>query len=241
MFATAFRGSGEIMKRLLWITTLIPLFATISQQSKAVEVTVGEVQINLAAPKGYCPLDKQNSAERQVLDAMQQVNQGRTEELGAFAQCDRLKAWREGKADDLGNTADYQVSLNMKGRRLSAEREIPGMCATFRKQGAAIVRDMKEENKKRVESVEIFAKNVKLNSQKMYGVLHEDKSGCYVGFVQKLAINDKMETVFIVSAITVVKNKMIFFYHGSTLDGPSAIQRLLATSRATVEATLAQN
>jgi hypothetical protein len=241
MLAMALWGSGENMKRLLWITTLIPFIAIISQRSKAVEVTVGEVQINLAAPKGYCPLDKQNPAESQVLDAMQQVNQGRTEELGAFAQCDRLKAWREGKADDLGNTADYQISLSLKGRRLSAEREIPGMCATFRMQGAAIVKDMKEEINKRFDSVELFAKSVKINTQKMYGVLHEDKNGCYVGFVQKLVINDQMETVFIVSAITVVKGKLIFFYHGSNLDDPSAIQRLLATSRSTVEATLAQN
>jgi hypothetical protein len=146
------------MKILLWIATLIPLIAIISQQSKAVAVTVGEVQINLAAPKGYCPLDKRNPAESQVLDAMQQVNQGRTEELGAFAQCERLKAWRDVKADDLGNTADYQVSLNMKDRRLSAEREIPGMCATFRKQGAAFINNIKEEIDKRVESVELLPK-----------------------------------------------------------------------------------
>jgi hypothetical protein len=129
----------------------------------------------------------------------------------------------------------------MKDRRFSAEREIPGMCATFRKQGAAIVENTKEEIDKRIESVELFAKHLKIDTQEMYGVLHEDKNGCYAGFVQKLVINDKVKIVFIIGAITVVRGKMIYFYHGSSLDDPSAIQRLLDTSRSTIGATLGQN
>jgi hypothetical protein len=229
------------MKRLLWITTLIPLIAIITQQSKAVEVTAGEVQINIAAPKGYCPLEKQNPAESQALDAMQQLSKGRTEVLGAFAQCERLKAGREGKANDIGNIAHYQLSLSTKGQRLSAQQVIPSVCAEFRKQGATIIKDAKAEINKRLESVEILAKQLKLNTQKIYGALHEDKTGCYVGIIQKFSDNGKIETVFTVDAITVVKGKVIHFYHDGNLDGRSAIQRLLATSRSTVEATLAQN
>jgi hypothetical protein len=75
----------------------------------------------------------------------------------------------------------------------------------------------------------------------MYGVRHEDKTGCYTGIIQKFKNKDKIETLFTVNAITVVKGKLISFYHYDNFGGPSTIQRLLATSRSTIEATLAQN
>jgi hypothetical protein len=239
MDTTSFLETGENMKRLLRIAALIPFIAVITPQSKAMEVSAGDVQINLAAPKGYCPLEKQYPAESQALDAMQQAIQN--EELGAFALCDRLKAWREGKTNNIGNIANYQLSVRTKAQRLSAQQVIPSVCAEFRKQGAAIVKDAKAEINKRLESVEILAKQLKLNSQKIYGVLHEDKTGCYVGIIQKFSDNGKIETLFTVDVITVVKGKIIHFYNDANLDGPSAIQRLLAVSRSTIEATLAQN
>jgi hypothetical protein len=227
------------MKGLLWVATLGLFIAIVTQQSKAVEVSVGELQINLAAPKGYCPLEKENPAEGQMIAAMQQAI--RNEELAAFVPCDRLKAWREGKTNDIGNTADYQLSLNAKDKILSPLLVIPSVCAEFRKQGAKIAKGTKEEFNKRIESVEILAGQLKLNTQKIYGVLHEDKTGCYVGIIQKFEVKGKIEIVFTVDAITVIKGKIIYFYYNGNLDGASAIRRLLATSRATIEATLAQN
>jgi hypothetical protein len=239
MCETAFLGTGENMKRLLWVTALGLFIAIVTRQSDAVEVSAFDVRINLPAPKGYCPLEKQNPAESQALDAMQQGI--KNELLSAFAQCDRLKAWREGKANEIGNTANYQLSLSTKAQRLSAQQVIPSVCAEFRKQGATIVKDAKAEINKRLESVEILAKQLKLNTQKVYGVLHEDKTGCYIGIIQKFEVKGKIETLFTVDAITVVKGKIIYFYLDGDLDGSSAIQRQLATSRSTIEATLAQN
>jgi hypothetical protein len=232
---------GRIMKGLLWIVALVLFAVVATQQTKALEVIVGEAKIKIAGPKGYCALDKKHPADSQTITTMQQSIQGRNEEVAVFARCDRLKAWRDGKADNLGNTADYQVSLRMKGQNVSAQQAIPGVCAEFRKKGVALVKGAENEIDERYDSVKELAGKLKINSQEMYGILHEDKSGCYAGIIQKLNINDKAETVFIVQAITVVKGKMLFFYHGSDFDGPSAIQQLLDTSRSTIAATLAQN
>jgi hypothetical protein len=230
------------MKRLLCVTALLPFIAVITEQARAVEVSVGEVQINLAAPDEYCLLEKEHPMDSEALNVMQQAIQGRNEELALFVPCGRLKAWREGKAEGFGdNTADYQILLDAKSKKFSPQQVIPRVCSDFRKQGEKISKKAVEEFNKNLDSIELFAKNVKVNSQEMYGVLHEDRTGCYVGFVQKTAIYDKIETWFTVHAVTVVEGKAIYFFYNDKFDNPAVIQRILATTRSTIEATLAQN
>jgi hypothetical protein len=229
------------MKGLLRIAALVLLTAGIVQQSKALEAKVGELRINLAAPKGYCPLEEQNPADSQVIAAIQQSVQGRNEALASFAECDRLKAWREGKADDLGDTADYQVSLRTKGQKVSAGQTIRSVCAEFRKNGKAIYKQAEGELSKRLESFNALTGELKMNSPKMYGVLREDKTGCYIGVMHKILANDKTHTLFIVQTITVVKGQVVFFNYTGAFDALPVIQRLLAVSHSTIEATLAQN
>jgi hypothetical protein len=229
------------MKRLSLICSFL-LFATaIVQHARALEIAVGEARIKVAAPNGYCPLDRKHPLDIHVITATQQAIQPRNEELAMFVACDRLKAWRDGKTDDLGDTADYQVQVKMKTQNFSAQEMIPTTCKILRKQGAAIVKGTEGQIAENFKSIEALAGKIQLNSQEMYGVLHEDKTGCYAGLLQKLELNDKPETVFVVMTITVVKGKVLYFYHGSSLTGPSTIARLLSTSRSTIAATLAQN
>jgi hypothetical protein len=229
------------MKRLLWVTALVLLIEGVAQQSMALEAKVGELRINLAAPKGYCPLEEQNPADSQVIAAIQQSIQGRNEALAAFAECDRLRAWREGKAGDLGDTVDYQVSLRTKGQRVTAGETIRSVCAEFRKNGKAIFKNAEGEINKRIESFNTITEKLKLNSPQMYGVLREDKTRCYIGVMQKVSVNDKTQALFIVQVVTVIKGQVVFFNYTGAFDAPSAIQRLLAESHSTIEATLAQN
>jgi hypothetical protein len=139
-------SSGDARFR---ITTLGLFIAIVTQRSHAVEVSAGGVQINLAAPKGYCPLEKQNPAEIQAIAAIQQAIPH--EELAAFAPCGRLKAWRAGKTNDIGNIADYKLSSGTKGQRLSEQQVIPSVCAEFLKQDAAIVKAVKAYINKELE------------------------------------------------------------------------------------------
>jgi hypothetical protein len=219
----------------------IVIAATWFQPAQALEVSVAEVRIKVAAPDGYCPLDSKHPMDSQVLAATQQAIQSTNEELAVFVACDRLKAWHDGKTDDLGDTADYQIKHDMKTRNFPPDKILPVTCSLLRKQGANLIKSKQEQIMKDLNSIKAFAGTVKLNDQKLYGVLHEDRTGCYAGLVQTLEVDGKLTTGFVVMAIIVVKGKVLYLYHGSDLVGPETITRLLKTSQETVAATLAQN
>lgn len=229
------------MKHPLVVCLFLILAIIVVPSAQAVEVAVAEKKIKVNGPKGFCQLDIKHPMDSQVIAATQQAIQSHNEELAMFVDCQRLKDWRNGKTDDLGDTADYQVPLKMKTQSFASNEIISATCDVFRKQGAAIIKDTGEQIANNFNSIEAFAGKIQLNNQKMYGVLHEDKSGCYAGVVQKLQIKNKAQTIFIILAITVVKGKIIYVYHSSGLKSGETITRLLKTSRETVAATLAQN
>ena len=110
-----------------------------------------------------------------------------------------------------------------------------------RKNGAVAFKDAADLNKG-FEAMTALAGNVKVNSQELYGVLHEDKTGCYWGGIQKLKINNsKVKNLFIIQGITVVKGKALVFCDARSLGSASAIQAQLGAVRSTIAATLAQN
>ncbi len=229
------------MKRLLFIGLILLAAIATVRHAEALEVVVGKTTINLAGPQGYCPLDKKNPLDGTFWTAMQKTIQGRNELLAVFAACDRLKSWRAGKTDNLGDFAGYQVSLKAKSGQFVAEKMVPVICAEFRKQGSAITDRAKKEITKNINDIEEFAGKLQINSQKFYGVLHESKTECYTGIVQKIQVEKEVETIVTVAAVTVIKGKLLFFNHTGTLADSSTVNRLLKTSRATIKAALSQN
>lgn len=231
-----------MMKRLIAISAFLLFSIATAQQVNALEVVVADTKVKLATPKGFCLLDKKNPKDNQVIVGTQQALQGRKELLARFAPCDRLKAWREGKAPDLGDSADYQILTTMKAQKVSSRETISSVCTEFRKQGSAsVAQGGTDAINKGLDSIKALAGNVKVNSQKMYGVLHEDETGCYAGLIQKIQTPSKVTTAFTVMTVTVVAGKIIYFYHGGDFDDTSVVKRLLDTSRSTMRATLAQN
>jgi hypothetical protein len=219
----------------IFLACILSLFAaTRLQPAQALEVSVAGTPINVAAPDGYCALESKHPMDSQVIAATQQAIQSVNEELALFVACDRLTAWRDGKTDDLGDTADYQVQSKLKTQNFSPEKILPVTCTLLRKQGGDILNGKQEQIAKDFNSIKALAGQVKLNEQQVYGVLHEDKTGCYAGIVQKFEVSGKAETVFVVMAITVVKGKVLYLYHGSGLSDPETITRLLNTSRTTI-------
>jgi hypothetical protein len=207
----------------------------------AIEVTVGQTKLVLVAPRGFCPLDRRHSVDSQFIDLMQQAAQGDKEVLGAFANCRRLRSWRAGSADDLGGIFSYAVSLLAKNFDASALIDLPTMCATFRQQGVGITKNAERATAERIDEIKELAGKIELNSMQMYGVLHEDDMGCYLGTVQKFKIGESVETTFSVNVFTVIKRKMIFAVHQSDFKDETVVQRSLAISRETVAAMLARN
>lgn len=209
-------------------------------EATAVEVTIGQTKIELVGPKDFCQLDKKHSLDSQVLDLTQQTIQGRNELLAMFADCARLAAWHDGKADDLGNTFDFQVSL--KAKNLNATKAaVTDICGALRKQAAEISKTAEGLAASNIKAIKELVGKVEFNSLQIYGILHEDDTGCFFGGVLKMKIEDKVEVLFNVGAVTVVRSRLVFANHGGDSKDESAAKRLLATSRETVAALRARN
>jgi len=207
----------------------------------AVEVNVGQTKLELLAPKGFCPLERSVPIDSGLIDIMQQAVQGRNEVLAAFAECGRLKAWRAGEAEDAGDVFSYVVSLKVKDVTASVKTHVSSSCALLRKQGAAFVKGAGEFNADRIKDIKALAGKVELNGMQMYGVLHEDDTGCYFGTMQKYKFDTGVETTFSVKTITVIKGKLIFTEHEDFFKDAAVIKRLLTTTRETIAAVLARN
>jgi hypothetical protein len=206
----------------------------------AVEVTIGQAKIELVGPRNFCLLDKKNSLDSQVLDITQRTIQGRNELLAMFADCTRLAAWHDGKADDLGDTFDFQVSLKAKNMN-ATKAAVTDICGALRKQAAEISKTAEGLAASNVKAIKELAQKVEFNSLKIYGVLHEDDTGCYSGSVLTMKVEDRVEVLFNVGAVTVVKSRLVFANHGGDTKDETGAKRLLATSRETVAAFRARN
>jgi len=157
-----------------------------------------------------------------------------------FADCTRLAAWHDGKADDLGDTFDFQVSL--KARNLNATKAaVTDICGALRKQAAEISKTAEGLGASNIKAIKELAGKVEFNSLQIYAILHEDDTGCYFGSVLKMKIEDKVEVLFNVGAVTVVRSRLVFANHGGDSKDESGAKRLLATSRETVAALRARN
>lgn len=212
----------------------------ISHQVDAFEAVVGQAKIELVGPKDFCPLDKKHSLDSQVINLTQQTIQGRNELLAIFVDCARLASWHEGAVDDLGDTFDFQVSLRAKNINAN-KAAVTDICGGLRKQGAEIFKTAEGLAATNVKAIKEFAGKVEFNALQVYGVLHEDDTGCYFGAILKMKIEDKVELHFNVGAVTTIKSKLLFANHGSDFKDESTVKRLLATSRETVAALRARN
>lgn len=212
----------------------------ISHQAGALEVAIGQTKIELVGPKDFCPLDKKHSLDSQVINLTQQTVQGRNELLAIFVDCARLASWHDGKIDDLGDTFDFQVSLRAKNVNAN-KAAVTDICGAFRKQGAEIFKTAEDLAAANVKAIQEFAGKVEFNALQIYGVLHEDDTGCYFGAILKMKIEDRVELQFSVGAVTIIRNRLVFANHGSDFKDEGTVKRLLATSRETVAALRARN
>jgi len=237
-FIRGYRVRG--MKYLLFVGLAFAGAFGLPDKAAAVDVIVGQTKIELVGPKNFCLLDKKHSLDSQVLDLTQQTIQGRNELLAMFADCTRLAAWHDGKADDLGDTFDFQVSLRAKNLNAS-KAAVTDICSTLRKQATEISKTVEGLVGSNVKAIKELAGKLEFNSLQIYGILHEDDTGCYFGGIVKLKIEDKVEVLFNVGAVTVVRSRLVFANHGGDSKDESGAKRLLATSRETVAALRARN
>jgi len=241
-------GSGSVDNGAAMIKHFLLAGALLTAgDAAATEVTIQFTKVTLVAPKGFCPLDWQRLSDSRELGIMQQIAQGSSEVLGAFADCQRLGPWRAGETDDLGETFRYAVPLVAKNYTASRRTEVPAICDAYRKRGAALVKGAEERKIANFKDIKELAGKIELISMQMYGVLHEDTAACYIGIVERYKIEDNVETSFSVVALTTIKRKLIITgYDGSYEDGNvikrlDVIKRLLATQRETIAELVERN
>src|SRR5215831_9123124 len=120
-------------------------------------------------------------------------------------------------------------------------RAVADVCGALRKQAAEISKTAEGLAASNIKAIKQLAQKVEFNSLQIYGILHEDETGCYFGGVLKMKVEDRVEVLVNVGAITAVKSRLVFANHGGDTKDETGAKRLLATSRETIAAFRARN
>ncbi len=215
------------------LATLALLFGLLPA-STAVAEMVGSVSIALPPPAGFCKLTEDNASDRRVINTIaESLTKVGSKLLVMSADCRQLADWRARKRPLLDDYAQYQVPLAGLD---SSPPPIAKTCAAMRASGEKFEHDQSAKT-----AVESIARNVKLNEQKVIGVLAEDPDACYVALLSKWQTEaGTPKTQLTLLAVTTVKDRSIFLNQYSVYDA-AALDQQLAKVKATVAALQAAN
>lgn len=220
--------------------------------SVARDASIGQEQVRLTWPTGFCEVDGDHSADIRLLRAVREGIAGRNLLVAMFADCRQLKDWRAGKRSLLDDVAHVQTLAKAVDVAvpLPSERAVQEVCAIQRLQAPPVPAGTEGEFKQRLDAA---AATVKLNEARYLGLVAEDKRACYGALLQrtqaegadkgdKAAKSEKVERLqAVVVATTVVKGKYVYHYLFTPYDGPKSMERLLERQRKNVAAFLAAN
>jgi len=211
----------------------------------AIEVAIGDTTIELVAPTGYCPLDRDSWPESQLIDFTSDGIKRQGERLAYFVDCERARTWHEGgSSKNVGDLVDYQASQSFRDQNATSAK-LEELCATLRKDDDSskgwldiFVRAFKSAMKGRYGGAE--------DATLAYVVLVYEDPSCYVFSSSMLK---SREQVYTVSALTILKSKLVTVHlskrfgsmdllKGSAED---VIKHLLTASRETATALIAAN
>jgi len=211
----------------------------------AVEIAIDDTTIELVAPTGYCPLDRNDWPESSLMDFTPDGIKRQGERHAYFVDCERARSWHQGgSSKDAGDIVDYQASQNFKNQNVTSAM-LEELCTTLRKD---------DDSSKGW--LDIFLKAFKSAFKGRYGgaedttlthiVLVYEDTACYVFSSSMLKNRDQVYTV---SALTILKGRLVTvhlsrkFGNMDLLKGKAedVIIHLLATSRETATAVIAAN
>jgi hypothetical protein len=209
--------------------------------SVAKDARIASANITLPPPKGYCELTEQEPSDAKVLNVVK-TSSSVTELLVMSADCGQLRDFRSGKRRLLDDFAQYQTPVSSKDSSFSREersKRVGETCAELRSQGVQMLPGITEDINGRLETV---SKDIKINESRFLGVLAEDADVCYFALLQKLQTEiGTQKTVAVLSAVTVVEGKYVFYYLYTVYQRPETVTATLARHKRNVEALLAAN
>jgi hypothetical protein len=211
----------------------------------AVEIAIDDTKIELVAPTGYCPLDRNDWPESRLMDFTANGIKKQGERHAYFVDCERARSWHEGgSSKDVGDIVDYQASQNFRNQNVTSAM-LEELCTTLRKS---------DDSSKGW--LDLFLKAFKDAFKGRYGgaedttlahiVLVYEDDVCYV-FSSSIMKN--REQVYTVSALAILKSRLLTihtskrFGNMDLLKGKAedVIIHLLAASRETATALIAAN
>jgi hypothetical protein len=211
--------------------------AAAAAAAAAQEVKVGATSVTLAAPAGFCPLTESHPVDARVIAAAREgLRPGHL--LGQYADCRQLADWRTGKRgtlDDVLHYAARPTMMQVDGK--GSEAEVKGLCGYMRAEGAKTF--PAAELKTRVEAT---AKGVQVNETRFTGVVAEEPTVCYWAMLQKLKTDAGADKTNVsVSAVILVKGKLISGVMTSPYVNADSVAGVLARQKSNVAALLAAN
>src|SRR5262245_12463607 len=205
----------------------------------AKDARVGAASLNLPPPTGYCELTEQQPSDARMIKVVSDLVAGRNELLAMSADCRQLQDWRTGKQPLLDDYAQYQTPIDAKGSNFPRAEAVKQICAQVRAEGEKMVTGATEESNKRMENV---IKEIKINENRVVGVLAEDVDACYFAIVQKMQTEARTEkTQLILSAVTIIKGKILYYYLLSPYSDARNVNTALERHKANVAAVLKAN
>ena len=229
---------------LLCVGFVAGLFFALAGAS-AVETAIDDTTIELIAPAGHCPLERNDWPESRLVDFTSSGIKKQGERLGYFVDCERARSWHEGgSSKNEEDIVDYQASLEFRSRNVTSTM-LEELCATLHK-GDDTTKGW----------LDIFLNAIKNaikgryagedDSTLSYVVLGYEDATCYVF---RASMMRNREQAYAVSALTILKSKLVTvhlsrkFGNVDLLKGKAeeVIMHLFVVAQATAKALVAAN
>ncbi|MFO1173076.1 MAG: caspase family protein [Hyphomicrobiaceae bacterium] len=192
---------------------------------------IGKTEVGLVLPEGHCELDSSEPADARLISSIRGAIAGTNELVSSFADCEELKAWRAGTKPTLDNFGQYMTLLQTLNQNIDAPRPsfVSEVCSQMRATSPAENEALTSKASTRVEAI---MEGVKVNEQKMLGVVAEDENGCYAALFQKmLAEVGGEKEIAGVFTTTLVKGKIVYLNLYAPF-GDGVVDRLLTAQKA---------
>ena len=210
----------------------------------AIEIAIelDDTRIELVPPKGYCPLERSNWPQSQLVDFTADGIKSQGERLAYLVDCERARSWHEGgSGKELGDIVDYQVSPQLRDQNVT-DAMVEELCATLHKHDDSS-KGWFELAVKAIKGA--FIGRYGGDSTLTYLVLGYEDDACYV---LRLSMQNR-EKLYTVSALTTIKSKLLTIHVSTKLrdmdllrgKAEDVIVHLLAESREAATALVAAN
>jgi hypothetical protein len=194
--------------------------------------TIGRTQIGLVLPEGHCELDAGEPADARIMSSIRGAIAGSNELVASFAECTELKGWRAGIYPTLNHFGQYMTLLQTLNQEIDMPRPtmITEICKEMR---ASTPADNEAIMSKAGNRLEVIMEGIKVNEQKLLGVVDEDEFGCYSALFQRMQAEVGGEKQIAgVFTTTFVKGKIIYINLYAPFAGSETVDELLVAQKA---------